>query len=367
MKLKPIDVLLVLIVCASIAMIGYKVVKPKRLALSVAGPGGTAEMKAGDLAGTINSDVVLKTLLSYGSAQSFLIEVKPPQSFESSEFLKSFRRSESASCIAAKSEDLSAAPVFLPEVAMKLTDGTLKYFFDTGSPCIRTGQSILFYEVSEEPDKPYFKVLADAKVASLIQIKKIDAGPNMASALGADPQSLTTVFSLGRLAKVGIMTLMELASVRKIADPLKVPIPSFPKVMTLSSRTITNWLKARKNVLILDARSKAEAAKLPIQTSIPGTTIVQMDYGKKEAAMTFDGNRTLTDYRSDPVDLMELQSALAKIQEMSDPWHTLVLAADASDARAIGLLIATQELTSSAAVRAWYYEGVASFNSSIGK
>jgi hypothetical protein len=225
----------------------------------------------------------------------------------------------------------------------------------------------LFYEVSQEPDKPYFKVLADAKIASLVQIKKTDAGPNLASALGVNPQSLTNVFSLGRLAKVGTMTLMELESVRKISDSPKMPIPSFPKVMTLSSRTITNWLKVRKNVLILDARSKSEAAKLPIQTSIPGITIVQMDYGKKEAALKFDGNRTLADYLNDPVDFVELTSALANLQKMSDPWHTLVLAADASDARAIGLLIATQELTSRAAVRAWYYEGVASFNSAIGK
>ena len=252
MKLKPIDALLALIVSTSVAIIGYQFVKPKSLNLSEEGPGGAAEMKAGDLAvSQFNSGLVLKPQSNYGNSQSFLIDVKPPQSFEGSAFLKSYRKSESESCAAAKSEDLSAAPVFVHDVATKLSDGTLQYFFDTGSPCIRKGQSILFYEVSSEEDKPYFKVLADSKVASLIQIKKTETGPNMASALGVNPQSLTNVFSLGRLAKVGTMTLVELASVRKISDSPKMPIPSFPKVMTLSSRTINNWLETRKNVLIV--------------------------------------------------------------------------------------------------------------------
>lgn len=368
MKLKPLDVFLVLTVSTSVAVIGYRFVNNRNTTGAqdvLVAPGnqvGDAIIQAPVLPVT-----TVKTETKYGRSQAFILEVMPPQSFAYSPILKKFRRPEAASCAAAKTEDLSAAAVFIPEVAAKLEAETLRYYFDTGSPCLRTGQTITFYILNEEPEKPYMSLIAEAKVSDLIQIPKTDIGPAVAGALGVAPQSLTSVFNMGRLQKVGIMTLVELSSVRKLPPLLSKPIPSFPRVMTLSPRTVTNWFAGRKNVLIVDARSKAEAEQSPIKTAIPGSTVVQLNYGKQSGPMPFNGKRTLKEYNTDPVELTELSTAIKNYQERSEPWHLLVISTDASDARAIGTLLATQELTSSAALRAWYYDGVASFNLSVGK
>ncbi|MBK7889861.1 MAG: hypothetical protein IPJ84_03160 [Bdellovibrionales bacterium] len=247
----------------------------------------------------------------------------------------------------------------IPEVAQGVTDGKIKILFENmGRVCIKAGVSIPILKVSFDASQPALSVIGTATIADILQIPFRDVDDNLAKALGLTLEDFRLAGSAALQAGSEKINFLRFSKLDPPIFDKKRPTRLFPNTPVILTNRLSEWLRGRSKVVVVDVRSKEETVQVPLKFKGP---VINSPYHPKDGKNAFNWDKTVGEINGDRFDVEEILEISRNQEENATDF--LVVGASPEDGRVPWALYTLLNLRLRNVY--WYYDGANTFNQSL--
>ncbi|MBK7889871.1 MAG: hypothetical protein IPJ84_03210 [Bdellovibrionales bacterium] len=278
--------------------------------------------------------------------------------------LSTFGVSQTDACKETPWKRLVGRSILKEEVSSKFRNGDIQFLFELSEKyCIRKNSAISIFSFGHRLDGPVFSYEGIVTVEEIFQIPVDMILTALKPIMNLPEEELSKSMRIIAQAHSSSITLLKISAIHAGTPENRedLPVPRFTAgVTTLRTQGAGKWFLRHRDAVIVDVRSREEAAQTPVRYNglvLSAPYVVSGD----SLSWRFNWDRTVRQVSADDFDV----SRVSKLIEGNRP--IVFVGAAPFDGRPVWALYEFMKLEVLNIDVVWFYDGASSLNDVIGK